>query len=278
MPNVFASVFIEALVGGGSWFTQSVRSDLFTPLAFGQVEFSMQRARINWLLPCRGNQTDTFLNLLENLSFEAGLRGSKFLLASADSDSEEFILLRRQGFCTYGWERYWRVDSSAIPVSLKGKLHWRRSKPQDQHDILLFQRSHLSHTVRAVYPLADEFLPEFIVKKDEAILGLADANFNGNRGLISYFLDSRIYNPLELMRELVAIQAEKHTEWYIHQQTGQDWLEEHLQALAQPAFARTELLVKHFTVREKLPVGILNHSTENSHPDPIAPYIHSSKT
>jgi mannose-1-phosphate guanylyltransferase len=32
----------------------------------------------------------------------------------------------------------------------------------------------------------------------------------------------------------------------------------------------------HYVV-EKAPLGVLNHSSENSHPDPVAPYVHSSK-
>ena len=277
MSNVFISVSIETLVGSGNWFTQSVRCKSFNPLAFGQVEYSFQRAEINWLLLCHTEEKAALFDLVENLSFESGLRGSKYLLASATLDSEEFSLLRRQGFSIYGWENYWRVDVSQLPATLQKGTRWRRAISRDQHDILQFQRRFIAPAMRLVTPLADEILPDFILLDDNGVLGTAKVNFSSNRSVVHFMFDPRTQNPKESMRELIILQAPQYTDWYICQQAGQDWLEEHLQCLAQPALARRELLVKHFAIREKLPVGILNHTTDNSHPDPITPYIHSGK-
>jgi hypothetical protein len=278
LPNVFTTVSIETLVGGGNWFTQSIRSKSFTPLAFGQVEFNQHRARINWLLPCHNEESDALFNLVENLAFEAGLRGSIFLLASALLDSEEFQLLRHQGFCTYGWEKFWQVDASLLPAVPQKSAHWRSATSSDQHEILQFQRRHLAPALRAVTPLADEVLPDNILVVDGVIQGIATIVFSSSRAVMQILLDPRIINPQPYMQELIDMHADHYTAWYIRQLAGQDWMEEHLQSLAQPVLARRELLVKHFAIREKLPLGILNHSTENSHPDPIAPYIHSTKS
>lgn len=278
MPNVFATVSIETLVGGGSWFTQSIRNTAFTPLAFGQVEFNQQRARLNWLLPCRDEGSNAISSLVDNLTFEAGLRGSIFLLASALLDSEEFSLLRHQGFCTYGWEKFWQVDTSRLPAAPRKSTHWRSASDGDQHDILQFQRHHLAPALRAVTPLADEILPDNILVIDGSIQGIAAIVFSSSRAVMQILLDPRILNPQIFLRELIAMHADHYTTWYIRQISGQDWMEEHLHNLAQPVLARRELLVKHFAIREKLPLGILNHSAENSHPDPVAPYIHSSKS
>ncbi len=275
---MFTTVSIETFVGGGNWFTQSIRSKPFTPLAFGQVEYALQRATINWMLPCTDGESTALFNLVENLAFEAGLRGSLFLLAGAVLDSEEFTLLRRQGFCTYGWEQYWRIDTSLLPTSPLNNTHWRRTNAIDQHDILQFQRHHLAPALRAVIPLADEVLPDHMLLIDGNIQGIASLKFSSNRAAMNVLLDPRILNPQTYLQELIALQADHHTVWYIQQLTGQDWIEAHLQSLARPVLARRELLVKYFAIREKLPLGILNHSAEKSHPDPVAPYAHSSKS
>jgi hypothetical protein len=275
---VFTTVSIETLVGGGNWFTQSIRSKPFTPLAFGQVEYALQRATINWMLTCRDGESTALFNLVENLAFEAGLRGSLFLLAGAVLDSEEFTLLRRQGFCTYGWEQYWQIDASLLPALPFSNIHWRRTTAIDQHDILQFQRHYLAPALRAVIPLADEVLPDHILLIDGTIQGIATLNFSSSRAAMNILLDPRILNPQTYLQELIALQADHHTVWYIQQLTGQDWMETHLHDLARPVLARRELLVKYFAIREKLPLGILNHSPEKSHPDPVAPYAHSSKS
>lgn len=277
LPNVFTTVSIETLVGGGNWFTQSVRSHSFSPLAFGQVEFNSARARLNWLLPCTLDQPDALADLLENLSFETGLRGSLFLLAGAQLDSQEFILLRQQGFCTYGWEKFWRVDPERLPGALPNGMHWRQTRPGDQHDILKFQRHFYAPAMRAVLPLADEILPDYTLYIDGLLQGIAAIRYSSTQAVMRLLLDPRISNPQELIGELLAIQAARHSDWFIQELSGQDWLEEHMQNLAQPASARQELLVKYFAVREKLPLGILNHSSENGHPDPVTPYAHIRK-
>ncbi len=277
LPNVFTTVSIETLVGGGNWFTQSVRSRNFSPLAFGQVEYTSSRARLNWLLPCAMEASDALADLVENLAFETGLRGSLFLLAGAQLDSQEFILLRRQGFCTYGWEKYWRVDPERLPTALPNGTHWRRTRPGDQHDILKFQRHFYAPAMRAVLPLADEVMPDYTLYIDGLLQGIASIRYSSNRAVMRLLLDPRISNPEEPIEELLAIEAAGHSDWFIQELSGQDWLEDHLQSLALPASARRELLVKYFAVREKLPFGILNHSSENGHPDPVAPYAHIRK-
>ncbi len=275
---MFATVSIETLVGGGNWFTQSIRNTAFTPLAFGQVEYNQPRARLNWLLPCHDEGSSALISLIDNLAFEAGLRGSIFLLSSALLDSAEFSLLRHQGFCTYGWEKFWQVDTSMLPADHRKSTHWRSASAGDQHEILRFQRRHLAPALRAVTPLADEILPDNILVIDGSIQGIAAIVFSSSRAVMQILLDPRILIPQAYLRELIATHADHYTLWYIRQMNSQDWMEEHLQSMARPVLARRELLVKHFAIREKLPLGILNHSAENSQPDPVAPYVHSSKS
>jgi len=278
LPNVFTTLSIETLVGGGSWFTQSVRSSMFSPLAFGQVEIDHSRAKINWMLPCREEQPDALPDLVENLTFEAGLRGSMFLLASTALDSAEFTMFRNQGFCTYGWERYWLVENEVLTNSVSNGTNWRRAKSGDQHEIIKFQRRHYAPALRAVIPLADEDPPDYILSIDGSLQGTARILFSSSNAILRILLDSCIINPQTCIQDLLASQAAVQTYWYIQEMTGQEWMEEHFQRIAQPATPRQELMVKYFAVREKLPLGILNHSSENSHPDPIAPYVHTSKS
>ena len=165
--NLLATVFTETMIGSGSWFTQSLRYKSLIPTAFGQVGESQQRAKINWLLNLNDDSQEMLLHLIDNLGFEAGLRGSKFLCASLTSDNLLFELLRKGGYCTYGWERFWEIKQNLDfeNISSHNEFHWTEASSIDTHNLLKFQHKYLSSAVRAVIPLADELLPQFILKK-----------------------------------------------------------------------------------------------------------------
>ncbi len=87
-----------------------------------------------------------------------------------------------------------------------------------------------------------------------------------------------IENPEKVLAALVTGQNYADNTCYISQSTGHDWLDESFSKIADPVTGRIELLVKYFTVMEKIPLGLLNHTAEGSHPDPVAPFVHSSKS
>jgi hypothetical protein len=277
-PSLVASIGIETLFGGGNWFTQCLRPRALKPAAFGQVELDHQRAKINWLMACDELDETSLINLVDNLTIEAGLHDAKFLLASIENHSEIFDILHRMGFCIYGWEQYWQLTCTNTPSTIKQNYHWERTSSLDRHEINKFQRKFLSPTVRAITLLANEVLPDFVLKEDGIIRAYAHMEIFGNRGIISSLFDTCIYNPASILSDLINKQTHNGFLWYIAQTSGQDWMDSSLAEIANPILPRMELLVKYFAIMEKLPVGILNRAGENSQPDPVAPFIHSNKS
>ncbi len=141
--NLFARVGLETLVGGGSWFTQSLRAGALRSCAYGQVEKNHQRARINLLLVLDQSNDSCYLRMIDNLSFEAGLHGAKFLLASVEKDSAVFPLLRRAGFCFYGWERFWRMKPLPLKLVAEKTGIWEKPSAGDVHEYHKFRNKQL---------------------------------------------------------------------------------------------------------------------------------------
>lgn len=277
LPNLFATVGIESLIGGGSWFTQSLRTKAWKSNAFGQVEHNHQRSRINWLLSTEESDSSTLHSLIDNLAFEAGLHGAKFMLASTAVNTPLFETLRRAGYCVYGWEKFWKVNPTIPAVPADFNNHWQRPSAIDIHELIKFQHKQLSPAARAVTPLANEILPDYIWVEGDSIKAYAFIKSFGNKGIIFPVFASTIEKPLPVLTGILSAQQEYINIWYISQITSHDWLDPVLEQIAQPVTPRLELLVKYFAIMEKLPVGVLNHAAESRHPDPIAPFMNTSK-
>ncbi len=249
-------------------------------MAFGQVEEFQQRARINWLLDLNRDSREILPNLIENLGVEAGLRGSKFLSASANPGSPMFETLRRTGYCSYGWERFWQLKPDYTMETLPSGdlLHWSETTSFDIHDLKQFQHKHLSPAVRAVTPLANESLPEYVLKKEGRIYAYARVKKIGSKGLIQPIIASELEDWNKAILSLLLLLKDTSPIWYLQQSTSQNRLDDFFEKTALPITDKIELMVKHFTIMEKSQVRLLNHSADNGHPDPVAPFMNTSKT
>lgn len=247
-------------------------------IAFGQAEYNHRRARINWLLVTEKADQGALARLIDNLAMEAGLRGSEFMLASTSSDNDLFKILRRAGYCVYGWERFWKIDFSKLNNQTNANIHWTEPLPIDQYEIVKFQQKYLSHAARSVTPLANEISPDFVWKDEGDIKGCVSIKSFGNRSVIHAIFSSDMADPEGAINNLLALQLGPVSTWYFAQTNNLVWLENTLVKIATPVTDRRELLVKYFAIMEKSAIGLLNHASERGHPDPVAPFIHTSKS
>lgn len=275
--NLFARVGLETLVGSGSWFTQSLRAGTLRSCAYGQVEKNHQRAQINWLLVLDQSNDSSYLRMIDNLSFEAGLHGAKFLLAGVEKDSALFPLLRRAGFCVYGWERFWRMKPLPLKLSAQKMGVWEKPSAGDVHEYHKFRNKQLPPAMRAIASADGRSLPDYVLWIDHAIAGYADVKIFGKKAVLYPVLTNDLEDPKICLLSLAVRLPELIQDRYILQTGAQEGLEGALENIAEAAADRHEQMVKYFSVVEKAPLGVLNHSSENSHPDPVAPYVHSSK-
>ena len=278
LPNVLTSVGIETLVGATRWFTQSLRVSSFKPIAFGQVGQHHQRAKINWMLPLDESQPSSLLSLIDNLAIEAGLHGAKYILASCAKEHPLYILFRQCGYAPCGWERFWSIKPSRKMDKPLKENHWQRATSLDTIAIMEFQRKNLPPAIRSITPLANEVLPDFVLKYRGQVYGFAFIELFGNKGIIHPTIAPHPEIGQDLFEGLFFLLPDSISSLYIVQTTSNNGWGDIFDQIAEPVSARQELLVKYFAIREKSPVGLLNHASENGHPDPVAPFIHSGKT
>jgi len=273
-PHLLSSIGFESLLGNTSWFSQSLVSNHHSALAFAQVSLEGRGARLNWLLSI--DEGDKHLSaLIENLSLESALRGACCLLSAARAEDDLFVILRNSGFCRYGWQRLWQLHRERFPPHTTSafSFSWSRSQASDQVEIDSLRRHLTSSSVQTVRKITGETLPEFVLRKDGNICGIASVSTYASKVIATPLIAQSDLPTHVLLPSLFARFFPTYQTAYLVQSSDQAWLEDVLLDLGDPVFDREELLVKHFTSIQKASIHVLNHAGHNRHADTITPMI-----
>ena len=264
------------MVGSREWFSQGLAPNNIQVSALGQVGLENQGARLNWLLPLGFTESDPLPELLDNLAMEAGLRGAKFITASARVDGRLFETLRHAGYCLYNWQSIWAFPcnhQNSIPSQL---ISWVKPASADAVELTLLQRKLLAPATQSVTAFATQALPDFALKIDGALQGYARVNCFNNKVLIAPVLMKTTENLESILSFLVDEYFRSAAEIYLLQTADSGWLTGDLEEIANCITPREELLVKHFAARQKLPAVELNHNTSGHRVDTVTPMLPSA--
>jgi hypothetical protein len=241
--------------------------------AFGQVSLINGSGQVEWLLPVDSLDGKTLPALIDNLCLESGLRGAKFLTASAPADSDLFEFLRRSGFSSYSWEAFWEMDKVVVP-EIQGA--WLNPSDTDAPAVAVLQKKLIPPVVQAVRQIRKQALPESVFQMEGKILGLMEVSTEGSTAVFTPVLSQDVDNPAWVIAALVNEYLADYERVYLRQTGSASWLTAHLDEIAHPVIERQELLIKHFTVRNKVSAAELNTATNPRHADPAVPFARSS--
>ena len=278
--HLLTSVGFESLLGNSSWFSQSLMHNHHAAVAFAQVSLEGNSARLNWLLTLDGDGSDYLPALLDNLTLESALRGACCLLAAASADADLFVALRQAGFCRYSWQRFWHIqkDRFSTPHTNAFGFTWQRPQSIDALEINNLRRRLISPSVQTIWKIIGEKLPQYVLKVDGQILGLAHVNMYGSKFIITPLISQSDFSTDLVLQSLFARFFSTYQTAYLIQTSDQAWLEEVLYALGEPLYDREELLVKHFSSMQKVPLPALNQASHSRHADTIAPIMKTGRT
>ena len=274
--DLFTSVGIEALVGSREWFSQALGPNNFGAIAIGQAGLSGKGARLNWLLSTQKTGHDPLPELIEHIGLEAGARGARFISAGARVDDCLFEILRRAGFCIFGWQTIWKLDNRQPKNSIDCPYNWRSSSEKDAPEIEALQRKLLAPAVQSVTEFASTRLPHYVLKGDGGMQGYAFIERSKGLALIKPFLKMDTTDVEGVLGRLMGEFLGDASSVLLLQTSDQAWLTQTLLGMGSQSSPREELLVKHFAVMEKLPVANLNTAHNSRQTDTVRPLIPSS--
>lgn len=273
--HILTSVGIESMVGSREWFSQGLSVNNLQLYALGQVGLVNQGARLNWLLPLGFTESDPLPELLDNLAMEAGLRGAKYITASARVDNCLFETLRRAGYCLCGWQSIWELSRN-LNINTSQRISWFKPDPTDSIELTLLQHKLLSPATRSVTAFNAQSLPDFALKVEGVLKGYARVNCFNKKVLIAPVLVNNLDNLEGILAVLVNNFFQDAEMIYLLQTADSGWLTGELENIGTRLFPREELLVKHFAAVQKLPAAELNHSSAGHRADTVTPMMPSS--
>ena len=272
--HVFTTVMLESLIGGGNWSTRSVRQDAWRFAALGQISFSGKCAKLNWMM-AGGDEDKPALQLLDRLVFDAGIRKAEYVLADIGPLHPDFEDFRQAGFCPWGWGQIWQMDSGKLPESSEAAA-WSTPAASDTIELLGLQRRLLPPAVQAVSRLADEHLPDFILRQDGRIVAYADSTVFGQKVMIRLTHEPCIPDLTQLVAGLFQRHFPLTPDRFILQRGDQVSLQEAMAGCASMVMPRFERMVKYLTVPLKVPVGAGAVVNNRHHADPVTPMLKTS--
>lgn len=277
---LLTSVGFESLLGNSSWFSQSLMRNHHAAVAFAQVGLEGNSARLNWLLTFEGDGGDYLPNLLDNLSLESALHGACCLLAAASADADLFVALRQAGFCRYSWQRFWHIQKECFsePHTNAFGFTWERPQSIDALEINNLRRRLISPSVYTIWKITGDKLPQYVLKVDGQIMGFASVNTYGSKIIATPLITQTDFSTDLVLQSLFARFFSTYQTAYLIQTSDQAWLEDILYELGEPLCEREELLVKHFSSMQKVPLAALNHTSHSRHADTIAPIMKTGRT
>jgi hypothetical protein len=270
-------VGIESLIGSHDWFSQVLGPNNFGVHAIGQAGINGKSARLNWLLSIEKTGKDPLPELIDHMGYEAGLRGAKFITAAAKVDDCLFETLRRSGYCIYGWQTVWEIQTEITNSKKDYQLDWRRSTSTDVIEIEKLQRKLLAPSVQSVTDFASVYLPDYVLQENGHLMGYAYCRQFNSTILIKPFL--RIEHPeaLEAVTQLIQTIGGEPKRLLLIQTSDQSWMTELLIEIGKQLTPREELMVKHFAVMEKHPVASLEKVRNGHQADTVRPFIPSTQ-
>jgi hypothetical protein len=274
--QILTSVGIESMVGSSDWFSLALALNNLHVYALGQVALENQGARLNWVLPLGFSESDPLPELLDALTREAGLRGAKFITASARVDDCLFETLRRAGYAPCGWHSVWVLPQN-FKAAKSQKISWFKPDSGDAFDLTLLQRRLLSHAARSIASIEPSTLPDFALMIDGALKGYAKVDQFGNKVLITPYImktQDELASILEALTGKFFPTAEK---IYLLQTAESEWFTGELENIATCLTPRQELLVKHLTALQKLPATEFNHAANGHRVDTVTPILPSAR-
>jgi hypothetical protein len=275
--HIITSVGIESMVGSGEWFSQALVPNNIHVYAFGQVGLEGQGARLNWLLPLDFTENDPLPELIDNLTMEAGLRGAKFITASARVDDCLFETLRRAGYSLFGWQSVWELPRSMHNATEYAQCSWDKAESVDTIELTLLQRKLLSPATQSVTVFATQSLPDFALRIGGNLMGYARVNCFNNKVLIAPIFMKTSDSPEYILAALISEYFSTAEAIYLLQTADSGWLTGDLENIARRQTPREELLVKHFTAMQKVPAIELSHSANGHRVDTVTPLMPSVK-
>lgn len=232
-----------------------------SPTLIGQMRYTNgeQAARLAFALPASELNSPGVVNLIENLTWQAGAHGAYSLLAEAEEGSPILEGLRRAGFSLFAWQRVWNIPPALQPGNAAHL--WEPADDLDVIPIRGLYQSLVPLLVQSAEPPLNNLGQGLVYADHGELLAYVSPTY-GPHGI---YLQPLIHPGVESIETLLAsligtLPMQFGRPVYLSVRSYQAWLENALQDYGAKPAARQALLVKHLAASQRMPAYAVSRS------------------
>jgi hypothetical protein len=251
-PMLLSGALLSYLAPNSGVFTAvSDAVDLGHPVIGQIMQFNGSSfARLTFVSPDSGLETQALSELLDYLVMVSGERGALRLLADVDEATLTYQALRRAGFAIYTRQRIWQLTGRPVGPTLPAS--WRAIRSHDLIAIRSLYNNLVPGLVQQVEPYPTSRPRGMVLYQNGDLLAFVELKI-GNRGVWAQpFVHPDLPDISELFINLIQkIPYRRSRPLYICVRSYQSWLDSAVEELGAEAGPRQAVMVKHLAVAQK---------------------------
>ena len=257
-------------------YTAVVNGDHENLPLLGQMHFTLgeRSAHLSFLMPGTDINTNTLLNLLDNMAVQAAEMGAFSLLVELDEDSPYFQTMRRAGYQVYARQQNWQIPV-AEEIDPVCASCWHPKKPEDEMPIRNLYQSLVPPLVQGAESFSNHYLQGLVFKQNNELLAFVE-EVSGPHGIyLNPLIHPSVENIIDLLRSMPVQYAPiLGRPVYIAVRSYQGWLANHLERLEARPLPQQALLVKYFVLGQRSAAQTAHRSVIEAKAKPAAPMVH----
>jgi hypothetical protein len=227
--------------------------------SIGQIHLENETARLIFLYPKENDLVQDVCCLIEGLGERAGAMGAHFLLAATEENNQFHYALCQCSYRPIFSQKYWQINLSKR-ISANQDYRWQPSTARDLTAVQSFYRACLSPALQTIWPMKPHNFPDVLLYSNGELCGLASFH---------RFADTLFVYPLVLpslpLPENALASLLKYSQLpsrvFLVVPSFQSWLECLQAKLFAEAILKQLILVKHFTLRQRVSVEVEERSS-----------------
>jgi len=245
---------IELVYPKSTSFTGTLENENSISRSIGQIHLEDETARLVFLYPRDNDLVNDICTLIEGLGKRAGAMGAHFLLAATEENNQFHYALCQCAYRPIFNQKYWLINSSK-DAKVNPVYQWQPSAARDLPTIQSFYHACLSPAIQTIWPIKPYNYPDALLYSKGELCGLASLHHFTDSIFIYPLLLPSLSQPENALASLIKY-SQLSPKVFLVIPSFQNWLEGLQSKLFAETILKQLILVKHFTLRQRVAVEV----------------------
>jgi hypothetical protein len=227
-----------------------------------------QFAYFTFLTQNENSETISPIEVIQNLSHQAGERGAFCMISEVDEESVAFNIFKKAKFNVFSHQQIWEINNNS---DLKnGKSQWQEASSEDEFNIGKLYNAIVPAMVQKIEAPPWKSHKGFVNYQDNQLMAFVEIISGPNGVWVQPYIHPDLDHPKKYLIQLFNLLGNRSRKpIFICIRAYQSWLNSRLESMSANLISNQVLMAKHMTIKYKtapLPLSTINHT------EPTTPY------